>query len=254
MPESKERKHIIALLAIIIINVIFLPTMLVLFAGKVQQYKEKFLKISEGEWISEPTISILQEETNPDDMLELMVTAPTIATMPTEEESVAYIKTVEGAVQELIEVDGNDWVVELTEEEFKTFCILVFAESGGESLEGQIAVAAVVINRMLDEEFPDTCYGVMMEEFQFEVVQNGRLVSSITDFEQLPDKTIEAVLRALQGEDPTEELLLKRAEELGVAPEKYAEGGALFFYNPKYCRRNVKVEISIGNHNFHKVW
>lgn len=288
MMNQKERNIMIVLLVILIVNVIILSTMLIILAVRtekveIQQQQEKVMEnISEGEVDS--TASIVPTEMESTNVFTQSVTEPDNANFPaangddfpvlpmkgfrpgniaeseteiqsmSTEELVLYLKTVEGAVQELIEVMGKDWMVELTEKDFKTFCILVFAESGIECLEGQISVAATVINRMLNENFSNTFYGVMNQPYQFEVVKNGYIMADITNFEELPDATIEAVLRALQGEDPTEELLWEKAVELGVDPVKYAEGGALYFYNPRYCYRNPKVEISIGNHNFHKVY
>lgn len=145
--------------------------------------------------------------------------------------------------------------------EFLDFCMITFAESGAESVEGQIAVAAVIINRQEDTAFPDTFYGVINQPNQFSPVQNGKIYSEIDSYEELPDKTIEAVERALQGEDPTEQLLREEAIRLGLDPEKYAEGGALYFYNPNRCnwqqlaaREQIKVKVKIGNHVFYKVW
>ena len=150
--------------------------------------------------------------------------------------------------------EEKGWIVELTEEEFRDFCILVFAESGAEIEEGQVAVAATVINRMESPEFPNTFYGVMNQSGQFSCVKNGYICSSIRKYEDLPQKTIDAVKRALEGEDPTEELLWKEAEERGLDPEKYALGGALYFYNPRGGYYDCAVQIDIGNHCFQKLW
>lgn len=279
MTNQKERNIIIVLLVILIIVVISISTMLVSFAARVekveiQQQTETVAKESQNEielvtsnlfeeQVTESTYETVPTENEPDvetqPMYECIPVAVVVENKPTinemsNEELILYLKTVDGAVQELIDAMSEDWMIQMTVEEFKSFCVLVFAESGGECIEGQIAVAATVINRMLDKQFPDTFFGVMKQPTQFEVVKNGRIVASITNFEELPDKTVEATLRALQGEDPTEELLREKAVELGLDPVKYAEGGALYFYNPKYCKRHPKVEISIGNHNFHKVW
>lgn len=145
---------------------------------------------------------------------------------------------------------------------FQDRCRLTYAEATGESIIGQIAVAAVVINREECVEFPDTFYEVINQSGQFSVVKNGEIYSgSIVNYEDISQETINAVKRALGGEDPTEQLLWEEAERLGLDPIKYAEGGALYFYNPDGCsdaelkfRANIKVKIRIGNHVFYKYW
>lgn len=83
---------------------------------------------------------------------------------------------------------------------------LVQAEAGTQSLLGQVAVAAVVLNRLKGSGFPKTLAGVIEQPGQFESVSNGT-------FWQQPNPTaILAAQDALQGWDPT--------------------GGALFYYNP----------------------
>lgn len=79
--------------------------------------------------------------------------------------------------------------------------------------------------------------------------------------DMIPESTKNAVHRALMGEDPTEEALRAEARRLGIDEEQYAEGGALFFYNPNACgtnaleeREGIKVKVSLGLHTFYKVW
>lgn len=55
---------------------------------------------------------------------------------------------------------------------------IISAESKGESLEGQIAVGNVVLNRVKSPEFPNTIYGVIFDDRwggQFEPVRNGTI-------------------------------------------------------------------------------
>ena len=87
---------------------------------------------------------------------------------------------------------------------------LVYAEARGEPLEGQIAVAAVVLNRLRSSKFPNTISEVIYDPGQFTPVESNSLPTRVDD------RCREAVRRALQGEDPT--------------------GGALFFYNPDTAR------------------
>jgi N-acetylmuramoyl-L-alanine amidase len=110
---------------------------------------------------------------------------------------------------------------------------IIEAEAGVESLEGKIAVGAVVINRVESEQFPDTIKEVIFQKYkgvyQFSPVGDGR----IYDVEP-SEEAYEAAERALAGEDPTD--------------------GALYFYNPKISKskffKNRELVVTIGNHQF----
>lgn len=52
---------------------------------------------------------------------------------------------------------------------------LIYCEAGGEPYEGQVAVGAVVINRVLSAKFPDSVVGVIYQNRQFAPVASGRL-------------------------------------------------------------------------------
>lgn len=52
---------------------------------------------------------------------------------------------------------------------------LIYCEAGGEPYEGQVAVGAVVINRVLSSMYPDTVVGVIYQKSQFSPVASGRL-------------------------------------------------------------------------------
>ena len=60
---------------------------------------------------------------------------------------------------------------------------IISSESGGECLEGQIAVGNVVLNRVASREFPDTIPGVIFDRVdgvQFEPVSNGTVYKAPT--------------------------------------------------------------------------
>lgn len=123
--------------------------------------------------------------------------------------------------------DGALYLV--TDEDAELMARLVYAEARGESLEGKIAVAAVVLNRVRSSKFPNSIYEVIYQPGQFTPVERNQLPT------QADETCREAVTRALQGEDPT--------------------GGALFFYNPSTTRNRQfwetrRVIKQIGNHNF----
>ena len=57
--------------------------------------------------------------------------------------------------------DKREAVINLNDEEIMLLSKLVAGEARGESYEGQVAVAAVVINRVKDSRFPNTLEGVI---------------------------------------------------------------------------------------------
>lgn len=72
---------------------------------------------------------------------------------------------------------------------------LVECEAGGESMEGKIAVANVVLNRIKAKNFPDSIYKVIYDGYQFEPVVTG-----VIDVKVASDESVEAVKRAFMGE------------------------------------------------------
>ena len=150
--------------------------------------------------------------------------------------------------------------------EFQDRCRLTYAESGLEDEIGQVAVAATIIHRQYSPEFraDGDFYQVMNNGFSS--VRNGEIYIMTRNpyvlyYEDVPERTIRATERALNGEDPTEQLLWEEAVRLGLDPEVYAAGGAKYFYNPNVCseaalaeRANIKCKVQIGNHVFYKVW
>ena len=105
---------------------------------------------------------------------------------------------------------------------------LVYAEARGEPYKGQVAVAAVVLNRVKSASFPNTISGVIYQRNAFTCVNNGSINNT-------PDSScIRAALDALNGWDPT--------------------GGCLYYYNPKTATddwiRTRTVQTVIGRHSF----
>lgn len=107
---------------------------------------------------------------------------------------------------------------------------LVYAESRGEPYKGQVAVAAVVLNRVQNPGFPKTIEGVIFQRGSFSVVRNGQLPA------RKNERAREAVAAALRGEDPSK--------------------GSVFFYNPDISTSrwifSRPVVTEIGNHVFAK--
>lgn len=118
--------------------------------------------------------------------------------------------------------------ISLKENELELLAKAVHAEAKGEPYEGQIAVAAVILNRVEHPEFPNTVAGVIYEPLAFEVVANGTINQSPNE------QARQAAYEALHGLDPT--------------------GGAIYFYNPVTASsswiKSRPVMKSIGKHVF----
>lgn len=106
---------------------------------------------------------------------------------------------------------------------------LVMGEARGEPFTGQVAVAAVILNRTQSPQFPNTVAGVVYDADAFESVSNGLIWQSSPSEEEQ-----RAAEMAVNGWDPT--------------------GGALFFWNPQksvspwiWTRRII---TQIGHHVF----
>ena len=104
----------------------------------------------------------------------------------------------------------------------------VYAEARGEPYTGQVAIAAVVLNRVKSPSFPNTIAGVIYQPYAFTAVSDGQI--NLT-----PNSTAyKAAQDALNGWDPTY--------------------GCLYYYNPAtatsswiWSRQTV---VTIGNHVF----
>ena len=107
---------------------------------------------------------------------------------------------------------------------------LIYAESRGEPYTGQVAVGAVVLNRVKSSSFPNTISGVIYQSGAFSVVNDGQI--NLT-----PNETAKkAAQDALNGWDPTY--------------------GALYYFNPKTATNSWiwsrPLTVQIGNHRFCK--
>lgn len=58
---------------------------------------------------------------------------------------------------------------------------LIYCEAGGEPYAGQLAVGAVVINRVRSSVYPDTVTGVIYQNAQFSPVKSGRLAIALSE-------------------------------------------------------------------------
>ncbi|MGE5580990.1 MAG: cell wall hydrolase [Bacillota bacterium] len=105
---------------------------------------------------------------------------------------------------------------------------IIHAEAGGESLRGQVAVGAVLLNRIRSGRFPKNLAANIFRPGEFESVSNGYIWSEPTA------ASYQAARLAMQGWDPTY--------------------GALYFFNPAKSTSSWiwsrQVNIVIGQHYF----
>ena len=90
---------------------------------------------------------------------------------------------------------------------------IIYAESGGESIPGQIAVGNVVLNRVASGQFPDTVKGVVFDRkygVQFEPVSNG------TIYDRPTDSAVLAAKLCLEGAAPVGDSLYFYAPALSA--------------------------------------
>lgn len=107
---------------------------------------------------------------------------------------------------------------------------IISAEARGEPYLGQVAVGAVILNRVEHPSFPDTISGVIYQNGAFSCLNDGQF------YEAVSQSAYSAARDALNGLDPS--------------------GGAIYYYNPKTATnkwiRSRPVITTIGNHIFCK--
>lgn len=96
------------------------------------------------------------------------------------EKDLKYLKKKLAEEQAMSQLAANsEWrnISEVTFAEGDRYLLanLIYCEAGGEPYAGQVAVGAVVINRVLSSRFPDTVVGVIYQKRQFSPVGSGRL-------------------------------------------------------------------------------
>lgn len=123
--------------------------------------------------------------------------------------------------------------------ELEVLCRIVEAEASGEDVEGKLLVANVVLNRVNSEKFPDTVSEVVFQKeqgvTQFSPVSNGRYYCV-----EISEETIEAVGRALEGEDISQGALY-------FAARKYADSDRMRWFD-----ENLTFLFQHGGHEFFK--
>lgn len=97
-----------------------------------------------------------------------------------------------------MEVEPN-WRIELSQEELDLLERCVMAEGGGESYECQVAIACVVVNRVLSDVFPDTLTEVVTQQGQFSTWPTQ--ISHVTATNSVRQAVREALSQAVFPED-----------------------------------------------------
>ena len=118
-------------------------------------------------------------------------------------------------------------------EEIELLARIISAEARGEPFLGQIAVGAVVLNRVNHPDFPNTIKDVIYEKGQFTPLRDGSFYRIKPN-----EEAYRAAREALAGNDPTK--------------------GALYFYNPHtassrglhWFREHTTIVYTIENHVF----
>ncbi|MBO5927128.1 MAG: spore cortex-lytic enzyme [Clostridia bacterium] len=105
---------------------------------------------------------------------------------------------------------------------------LIYAEARGESYTGQVAVGAVVLNRVKSSSFPNTISGVVYQPYAFTCVNDGQI--NLT-----PNNSAYSAARdAMNGWDPSY--------------------GSIYYYNPRVATSSWifsrPTVVTIGNHVF----
>ncbi|WP_196805298.1 cell wall hydrolase [Butyrivibrio sp. NC3005] len=103
---------------------------------------------------------------------------------------------------------------------------LIYCEAGGEPYSGQVAVGAVVINRVRSSIYPDTVVGVIYQRGQFEPVATGRLALALAQ-DKATSSCYKAADEAMAGYTNVGECVYFRTPIPGLNGTKI--GGHIFY-------------------------
>lgn len=104
---------------------------------------------------------------------------------------------------------------------------LIYCEAGNQPFDGQVAVGAVVINRMMSRVFPDTMVGVIYAKRQFSPVASGRLALALK-YNRATASCYRAADEAMAGRTTVADCLFFRTPISSVTP-RYVIGGHIFY-------------------------
>lgn len=130
--------------------------------------------------------------------------------------------------------------VNYTKAELRLLSALIYCESNGESYNGKLAVAIVVMNRVRAGAFPDTLKDVIYQKYQFGPVNNGSLNRALAEYDagkftsSVEKDCIKAAKEALNG-----------TKSITVGGKSKDFSKYLFFSG-----RLKNSTYSLGNHQF----
>ena len=124
--------------------------------------------------------------------------------------------------------DGNQSFGGYDSNDYELLARTISAEARGEAYLGQVAVGAVILNRIEHPSFPDTLAGVIYQKGAFSCLDDGQF------YEPIADSAYSAARDAINGLDPS--------------------GGAIYYYNPVTATnkwiRSRPIIVTIGKHVF----
>ncbi len=103
---------------------------------------------------------------------------------------------------------------------------LIYCEAGNQPFEGQVAVGAVVMNRVMSSVFPDTVVGVIYQNKQFSPVASGRLALALAENYATP-ACYQAADQAMKGATTVGNCLFFRTPIEGLSGKQI--GGHIFY-------------------------
>lgn len=196
---------------------------------------------------AEDTIWLLGKAMNQEEYAKLIEQVPDFASISTVVTSTDMATSVivedTSAEDEIYSLSTEEavstFVYDVTEDEIAMLERIVQAEAGGEDMVGKILIVNVILNRIEDDNFPDSVEEVIFQnkngEYQFSPVDDKSYWSV-----DISDNTEEAVLRALEGEDHSEGALYF------IARKRTKASSAAWFDN------NLKWLFKHGGHEFYK--
>ncbi len=161
------------------------------------------------------------------------------ATMEEEKKSFLEVIASVSSGQRVVdyEILEKEMKYHLSDQDYDHLLRIVEAEAGGEDEDGKLLVANVVLNRVNNENFPDTVTEVVMQRqqgvAQFSPTVDGRFRSI-----KVSEETYQAVERALYGEDISQGALYFCARKLTDSNKM------------QWFDRHLTRLFSYGNHEF----
>lgn len=151
-----------------------------------------------------------------------------------ETQSIDQDDTQTQVAQNTVPIDAESQVLSrglgrlVSKEDVELLSRVIYGEARGENFEGQVAVGAVVLNRLKDPRFPKSIRAIVYQSGAFTAVEDRQIHL------EPDDEAYKAAEAALSGMDPT--------------------NGAIFYFNPRIATdrwiKSRPVIKRIGNHTF----